>query len=153
MPEAGVDLHRLIWSPDDLDGDTLTTSAFPRDDLKGGERYLSVSRTDILDAEVERQRANRQAAAASDNPELVRDDAMSVVLNCGEVCRVEDTNGVRPFTVTSEPIPNDNEAHCGIHNSTGQAGKGYVNQLRTLLVRLASPPQKLDDFLSSIRDS
>ena len=151
MPEAAVDLHRLIWSPDDLDGETLTTSAFPKNDLMGGDRYLSVSRTDILDADAERQTAKSQAA--SDSPNVVRDDAMSVILNCGEVCGVEDTNGVQPFVVTPEPIPNINAAHCGIRNSTGTQSRGYVNQLRTLLVRLASRPQKLDDFLSSIQEN
>lgn len=150
MPDAIVDLHRLIWAPDDLDGDTLTTSAFPKNDLMGGERFLSVSRTDILDVEAELQRASNQAA--SDSPHVVRDEAMSVILNCGEVCEIEDNTGARPFAVTPEPIPSVNEAHCGVRNSTGTKKPSYVNQLRTLLVRLASSPQKLDDFLTGIQD-
>ena len=150
MPEATVDLHRLVWSPDDFDGDTLTTSAFPRNDLAGGERYLSVSRIDILDADAELATASGQAA--SDSANVVRDEAMSVILNCGDVCSAKDDKGLKPFDVTDEPIPDENEAHSGIRNSTEQKSRGYVNQLRALLVRLASQPQKLDDFLSSMRD-
>lgn len=150
MPEAAVDLHRLIWSPDDFDGVTLTTSAFPKNDLMGGERYLSVSRTDILDAESELRTASGQGA--TDSPDLVRDEAMSVILNCGNVCASKDDKGVQPFNVTAEPIPDENKAHCGIRNSTENKSRGYVNQLRVILVRLASKPQKLDDFLSSMQD-
>ncbi|WP_420861937.1 hypothetical protein [Algirhabdus cladophorae] len=150
MPETAVDLHRLIWSPDDFDGETLTTSAFPKNDLMGGERYLSVSRTDILDADAELRTASGQAASDSGN--VVREEAMSVILNCGDVCNAEDDKGVQPFVVTNEPIPNENEAHCGIRNSTDTRSRGYINQLRAILVRLASQPQKLDDFLSSIQN-
>ena len=146
MPEDAVDLHRLIWSPDDIDGDALTTSAFPKNDLMGGERYLSVSRTDILDTEAELRTASGQAA--SDSANVVRDEAMSVILNCGDVRAIKDDKGVQPFDVTAEPIPRENEAHCGIRNSTDKQSRGYVNQLRAILVRLASQPQKLEDFLS-----
>ena len=145
MLEPVVDLHRLIWAPDDFDGDTLTTSAFPKNDLMGGERYLSVSRTDILDADAELRTASSQVA--SDSAFVVRDKAMSVVLNCGEVCAAKDDKGVQPFDVTAEPIPGENEAHCGIRNSTDKQSRGYVNQLRAILVRLASHPQKLEVFL------
>jgi hypothetical protein len=148
--EAAVDLHRLIWSPDDFDGDTLTTSAFPKNDLMGGGRYLSVSRTDILDAEAELKTASGQGA--SDSTNVVRDEAMSVILNCGDVCAAKDDEGVQPFVVTAEPIPNENDAHCGIRNSTEKQSRGYVNQLRAILVRLASQPQKLEDFLLSLQN-
>ena len=43
MPESAVDLHRLIWSPDDFDGDALTTSAFPKNDLMGVEKHATES--------------------------------------------------------------------------------------------------------------
>jgi hypothetical protein len=146
VPEAAVDLHRLIWSPDDLDVGKLSTSAFPKNDLTGAERYLSVSRTDMLDADAELKTANRQAASGS--AAVVREEAMSVLLNCGEVCVVEDADGVQPFKVTSEPIPNENDAHCGIRNATDKQNRGYVNQLRSILVRLASAPQSLEGFLT-----
>ena len=102
----------------------------------GGERYLSVSRTDILDADAELRTASGQVT--SDSAFVVRDKAMSVVLNCGEVCAAKDDKGVQPFDVTAEPIPGENEAHCGIRNSTDKQSRGYVNQLRAILVRLAS---------------
>ena len=47
-------------------------------------------------------------------------------------------NVVRQFDITSEPIPSENEAHCGILSSTDVQTRGYVNQLRAILVRLAS---------------
>jgi len=150
VPEATVDLHRLIWSPDDFDGETLTTSAFPKNDLMGGDRYLSVSRTDILDADAELKTASGQAGSGSAN--VIREEAMSVLLKCGDVCTAEDGDGMQPFRVTPEPIPDENEAHCGIRNSTGKSGRGYVNQLRTILLRLASAPQSLDDFLAGVKN-
>jgi len=147
MPGPKIDLHRLIWSPDDFDGENLSTSAFPKKDLMGGERYLSVSRTDMLVPEAELQTAQRQAKTQDAN--FTRDEALSIILNCGSVSDAVDAEGTKPFTVTPEGIPDENEAHCGLRNSTKKCGKGYINQLRTILVGLASKPKKLDLFLAN----
>jgi hypothetical protein len=146
MPASTVDLHRLVWAPDDFDGGKLTTSAFPKNDLMGGERYLSVSRTDILSPTAELATAERQAE--TQNVNFIREEALSTILNCGSVEQVADTDGITPFTVTSEEIPNENEAHCGLRNVSDKRGKGYINQLRLILVSLASGPRRLDEFLA-----
>jgi len=148
MPGSEVDLHRLIWSPDDFDGEKLSTSAFPKNDLMGDVRYLSVSRTDMLVPKAELQTAQRQAKTQS--ADFIRDEALSIVLNCGSVICAIDTEGTKPFTVTSEKIPDENEAHCGLRNITKKHGKGYINQLRIMLVGLASEPRNLDEFLAGL---
>ena len=151
MLEDKVDLHRLVWSPDDFDGDQLTPSAFRRDDLKGGDKFISVSRTDLLQPEAELKMARRQAERAN-GTEFVREVGCSILFNCGRLRVAKDNEGCLPFAVTPEPIPGENPAHCGIRNISGKTGKGYVNQLRTILVKLASPPRRLDSFLQD-RDS
>lgn len=151
MPEDNVDLHRLIWSPDDYDGEQLLTSAFRKQDLSGKQDdYVSVSRVDKINPDAEIKIANDQAQKAGIG-EIKREIACSVVLNCGEVRSEECSKGKNPFEVTDEPIPNENEAHCGIRNISGENGKGYINELRTILVRLAKDSKKvtLKDFIQS----
>lgn len=144
-----VYLHRLIWTPFDLgdDGKPLT-SAFPTNDLKGPERYLSVSRLDIIDVECERRLAENQheAWAGRDAP---REDAFSIQLSTGAVRQVADDEAANPLAVSNEPLP-ENEAHCGIKNVSGKKGKGYVNRIRTILVSLSSVAEPLEEFLAAI---
>lgn len=147
--DDATDLHRLIWSPDDIQEGRLLTSAFPRQDLQDAARYVSVSRTDKLNPEAEILTAQNQADKA-DGVNFRRDEAWSAILNCGEVRSLEDTEGNQPFAVKPEPIIGVNEAHCGISNVTSKRGRGYVNQLRALLVRAASKLRTLDEFLGEI---
>ena len=148
MLEDEVDLHRLIWSPDDFDGDQLLPSAFRRDDLKGGEGYISVSRTDQLQPEAELNMAKQQAGRAN-GKNFVREDAWSILFNCGRLRAARDDEGLSLFAVTPEPIPDVNPAHCGIRNISGKTGRGYINQLRIILVKLAASPRRLDCFLQN----
>lgn len=148
MPiEEDIDLHRLIWSPDDLELDgTVKTSAFRKGDLRGGDSFVSVSRVDELVPSAEVATAQKQANNA-DGVQFVRAAAWSALLNCLSVQRALDHDGIAPFKVTSEPIKDENDAHCGIRNVSGNVGKSYINQLRVMLVRLVHNAERLDDFL------
>jgi len=147
VPEEHINLHRLVWSPDDFEGGRLLPSAFPRNDLLGGERYVSVSRVDQLVPDAEIATAESQSDRAN-GCQFIRDEAWSVLLCCGEVMSATDVDDVRPFAVTPEPIEAENDAHCGLRNTSGKKGRGYVNQLRLILVGLASTPRPLNEFLS-----
>ncbi len=148
--EVDTDLHRLVWSPDDFDEDgNLLTSAFRRQDLYGGDDYVSVSRVDELASNAEIALAESQAEKA-DGINFVREEAFSALLHCLAVCGAQDDDGNTPFQVTSEPIPDVNEAHCGIRNVTGKKSNSYVNQLRLLLRDLVHKSQRLDHFLNSL---
>lgn len=149
MPQDDTDLHRLVWSPDDFDGEKLLPSAFRKQDFSGSnDDYVSVSRIDMLDPDAEIAIADNQAKKAGGN-DFIRDEAWSVILNCGEIRRAEDSDKLQPFQVTSEPIPGENEAHCGIRNVSGKKGKGYVNELRSILATLIRSRKTLDDFLKN----
>lgn len=138
-------LHRLIWSPDDIGDDgQLLTSAFPRRDLEGGDRYLSVDRSDILTLEAIRSVALEQNERANGETTF-RETPHSALLDWANVLELRDDKGVKPFTVTDEPLPN-NPAHCGLRNQTGSKGKGYVNQLRILLVDAVEKICELEDL-------
>lgn len=144
-PPDNVDLHRMIWSPDDIDNGQLLTSAFPRSDLSKSDRYISVDRTDIFDENAVKQIVAIQASK-SDGTEIIRDEAHSALLACGAVRRLADTNQKRPFDVRSEKLA-DNPAHCGIYNVSGERGKSYVNELRSMLVSVVHEVLALSDFL------
>lgn len=146
MPDDNVDLHRLIWSPDDFENGRILTSAFRRQDLEGGDNYVSVSATNLLNVDAEMQIAAGQAASAG-NTQYSRDTAWSALINCGDVHDAVDNKDVKPFAVSDEPL-DDNLAHCGIRNATNSRGKGYVNQLRTILVSRVKENKPLSDFLS-----
>lgn len=151
MLNLDVELHRLIWSPDDFDGDKLRTSAFRRKDLSGlAEDYVSVSRLDKLSPDAEISTAANQAEKAGVG-ELKREEAWSVLLNCNAVESTKDENESTLFSVTEEPIENVNFAHCGIRNISGQNSKGHINKLRAILVKLAHSPRKLDNFLDQFK--
>ena len=144
-PPDAVNLHRLCWEPDDFDNGLPTTSVFPRDDLT--DRYLSVHRMDRLDPSAVLRIADQQRQKAhADSNDLVREDAMSVILSCSEVRTATDSEGVRPFIVSPER-EQDDRAHCGIRNVTGKRGRGYVNQLRSLLLERIVETSRLTDTL------
>lgn len=158
MLEDDVNLHRLIWSPNDIQDGVLKKSAFPKNDLdgtpdqNGDVRYLSVSRIDLLCEKSELETAERQAGKAITG--IVRDEAWSAILNSGELRACVDTEGVNPFDVTSEPIPGENEAHCGIRNASKKyRPPSYINQLRVLLVEVAQREvRRLNELLESIKN-
>ncbi|MDD9731668.1 hypothetical protein PVW46_17325 [Mameliella sp. AT18] len=147
MPEDNVQVHRLVWSPDDFEDGKLLTSAFRRKDLEGGEtNYVSVSRMDKLNVAAELALATKQAEK-SDGKQLIREEAFSVKFLCGEVRAVIDDAGTQPFDITSEPLP-ENLAHCGVRNITDKKSRGYINQLRVLLVNLASSRRSLSELIA-----
>ena len=148
--DDGIDLHRLIWCPDDYDGEQLLTTAFRREDLMGGDEYLSVSSTDLLQPEIEQEIAYRQANRAN-GKNIFREVPYSTLFNCGLLRGKNDVENCTPFDITRKPTP-ENPAHCGIQNVSGKRNKSYINQLRTLLVELASSPCTLDCFLQNFEE-
>ena len=76
-----IELHRLVWSPDDFDGEALLTSAFRRQDLSGGESdFVSVSRVDKINPDAEMEILESQASKA-DGERIFREEAWSVTFN------------------------------------------------------------------------
>ncbi len=146
MPPDHVDLHRLVWSPDDIRDGKLLTSAFSKNDLKQQGLYVSVDRTDQLDEQTVQRIAEEQAARA-DGAGIIRETPHSAILGCGNVRNLFDTEQNRPFEVRPEELE-DNTAHCGIHNVSGRRNKSYINQLRTLLVSVVHETLALSDYLA-----
>ncbi len=143
-----INLHRLVWHPDDFCGNQLNTSAFRKEDLKGGRSYISVSRLDMIDTAVERKIAAKQARRAN-GTSIKRELAHSTQLNCSEVSSQRDDAGCIMFEVLSK-MTKENPAHCGIQNISGKTSNGYINQLRVALVKISTPPIPLEDFLQSV---
>jgi len=141
-----VDLHRLVWSPDDFQDEKLLSSAIRRADLSGeATDYVSVSRTDKIQAEAEIKIAESQSQK-SGSQNVKRDEAWSVLFNSDKVKSFKDEDGAQLFDVTEEPIE-ENLAHCGIRNVSGINSKGHVNKLRATLVSLAHSRKRLEEFL------
>lgn len=133
-PPKDVTLHRLVWHPDHYDKGQLTSSgAFPSQDLDG-KRFLSVDRADLFDLELAQNRASEQQLKANGETTF-RHEARVIDLPCGGVQEITDTEGKTPFSVTSEPEPN-NPAHCGIWNRSGKKGRAYINQIRAKLMEI-----------------
>jgi len=132
LPPNEVDLHRMVWDPDDWDGAQLLPSAFPRSDLSVVGRFVSVDRVDEPFVQQALDRAEMQQDNA-DGSQHIRDEALSAFLNCGQVRELSDHEGTKPFSVSSYK-EEGKPAHCGIENVTGKKSKGYINELRTLLV-------------------
>ena len=131
-------MHRLVWHPDDFENGRLTSSAFRKEDLMGNEcNYISVSRIDKIQPDIERQRARNQAERTNGN-NFIRDEAYSIEWNCGEVRDQKDA---------------ENTAHCGIRNISGKTGRLYINELRTVLVNLSTEPIRLEIFLGSLKSN
>ena len=145
-------MHRLVWHPDDFDNGRLTTSAFRKEDLMGNEcNYISVSRIDKIQPDIERQRARNQAERTNGN-NFIRDEAYSIEWNCGEVRDQKDAENTAMFDITEEPTK-ENPAHCGIRNISGKTGRLYINELRTVLVNLSTEPIRLEIFLGSLKSN
>lgn len=135
-PPNNVILHRMVWHPDCYDQDQLTSSgAFPSQDLKS-PRFISVDRNDLFDQNAAVVRAKAQQMKA-DGQKITRTEARIIDLPCAPVREVLDTDGNRPFKVTSEP-ENDNPAHCGIRNVSGNQSRSYIHQIRVKLMKLRS---------------
>lgn len=151
MPKNKTDIHRLIWSPDDIQDGKVLPSAIRKADLKGNGAYVSVSRIDQICEDAEISMASNQAGRA-DGIQVIRDEAMSALLNCGEVRRLQDTEKGEPFEVRAEPLK-ENQAHCGIHNVSGEAGRGYIGQLRTLLVETIRETIGLEELFKRLKEN
>lgn len=149
MIDDEEELHRLVWSPDDFDGDQLLSSAFRKADLSGkAGRYLSVSSVTLLDRAAEVAIAEAQSAKA-DGKTFFRERACSALLHCGTVRAAFDRDGERPFEVSEEPLP-ENPAHCGIRNITGKSSGSYLNHLRILLVEAVHCTGPMDAVIDEI---
>lgn len=147
LPGNEIDVHRLIWSPDDMDGEEVATSAFSSKDLKRiDNRHISVSRTDIFDPNAELATVNQQAQKSGVD-DIIRDEAWSILFNCGKLRAIVDKYGENPFEVICDPL-DSNPAHCGILNTTGRKNGKYINHLRTLLIRSIIRKCKFSDFIS-----
>ena len=148
---SNTKLHRLIWSPDDIDEEVgLLPSAFPKQDLEGGERYLSVDRTDRILFSSLRSLADSQQARANGSTTF-REQPHSALLDWDHILGVKDEDGNKPFAVTDEPLP-ENPAHCGLRNQTGRKSRGYLQQLRALLVLNTEHICKLDELEEYLLD-
>lgn len=143
MPPDYVKLLKLVWHPDDLEGDQLKPTAFRKQDLSGeADAHISVDRDDIAEREVMEAIANTQAAK-SNNADIVRDHAMIGTLLCKAVREI--SYGETP-ALQVVPFPlEENPAHCGIQNISGTKGRGFLNEIRGKLARLASPAISFDD--------
>lgn len=142
-PPDEVELLKLVWHPDDLEGNLVKPTAFTSRDLSGAAgAHVSVDRRDIARREVMERTADRQAGNA-DGVNHKREKALIAVLSCAAVRSV--TYQDKPaLAVTPQPIP-DNDAHCGISNISGVSGRGYLNEVRGKLAVLASPAQTMTD--------
>ena len=148
--EDGIDLHRLVWYPDDYDCEQLLPTAFRCKDLFGGDEYLSVSSTDRIQPEIEREIARQQADRAN-GKDIFREEPYSTLFNCRRLRNKNDVENCIPFDATRKPTL-ENPAHCGIRSISGKRNNSYINQIRTLLVELASPPHHLKCFLRDFED-
>ena len=143
-PPCYVYLHRLVWHPDDIEDGQLLPSAFPRGHLSG-DNYVSVSRMDQVTMEAVLALADTQQKKADPDKEIFRDFAHSAILHSGEVRSLIDDKCASPFEVFPEPEDAD-PAHCGIRNITGKKGKGYIGQLRDMLVKAVHTHGLLNEF-------
>lgn len=126
MPPDHVNLIRLVWHPGQYDNGELTPAAIENRDLRPGS-FVSVDREDMFNEGVVRARALKQQGNI--NQAKNRRSALLFSLPCGGVRVAQDSNGTFPFSVTSEPLP-ENPAHCGIHNISGRTDRAYFNELR-----------------------
>lgn len=130
-------LQRLIWSPSGYDGHRVRVDAFSNRDLTKG-RYISVNRMDLLEKKTIQGVADAQRKG---DPLKVE---FGILLQCGAVRGLQDTEGRQPFDVT--PQPGKNLAHCGIENKSENYQKSYRNQLRALLVKAVQEVKELSKF-------
>lgn len=147
MPPDEIDLLRLMWHPDDFEGEAVKPTAFPRSELIGQHgKYVSTDRRDWSRRAVMEATAKRQQMQA-DGVDRLRHSPYVVPLPCGDVRRltVDDqfALGVKPYPLA------ENEAHCGIESIIGKIGRGVVDELRNKLSRLALPRMTLDQAYSS----
>jgi len=147
--EDKTNLHRLVWSPDDFDGNNLLPSAFRKEDLSGNpESFISVSRIDKLTPKFEQNTANSQFDKYV-NDQSKRNEAWSITFNSGELRLIKCSKNRQPFNVTAQ-TENGNPAHCGIRNISGLKGRSYINELRTLLVSVSKNKIPLTQFLEKL---
>lgn len=139
-PPDDVDLYRTAWHPEHLDEGGFTgTSAFRKDDLTGGDGFVSVDRSDRFNEAVAQTRAreqqNREREKTKPGEPVKKEEAVVLELPCAGVREAVDDKGAKPFSVTGARR-DDNPAHCAIRNVTGIKGKSYINQLRLILLKL-----------------
>ena len=144
MPPDNVNLLRLTWHPVDFDKNgKVKACAFPRADLKGQEdRYLSVDRQDLCDVAVQCAILAAQQVRRPYDRQL----GFAVPVLCGAVREFSDDAGIRPFSVSVEPVPADdanaipaNPAHCRVDNVSGKNTNDYIDELRTALITMSGP--------------
>lgn len=143
MPPDEVTLLKLVWHPEDLDGNQVKPTAFSSRDLSGqpGD-HVSVDRGDMATKASMEAVAAKQYANINNGVTVFREIAHIGRLPCGQV-RAIDFQGAAALAVDAIPI-DGNDAHCGISNRTKQKSRSYLAEVRGKLARLASPPILLD---------
>lgn len=143
MPPDHVTLFKLVWHPDDIDGDHVKPTAFKSSDLSGKhEDHVSVDRGDLAVRECMEAIAASQRANA-DGISYIRADAYIGRLNCGATRAIVYKNAPA-LRVIPVPLPG-NDAHCGIQNIAAEKGRSYMLEVRGKLAMLASPPVRIDE--------
>jgi hypothetical protein len=143
LPPNHVSLLKLIWHPDDIEGERVKPTAFRRDDLSAAPNaHVSVDRADLAERKVMEKVAAQQAKNANGKT-VKRDYAKIGIMNCG-VVRSSEYLGERLFSVSPFPI-DGNVAHCGIQSAIRAPKKSDVDLMRMTLAELASPPNEFDE--------
>ena len=144
-----LSLLKLVWHPNDIseDGSQVLPTAFRKEDLASLDQdaHISVDRHDLaVRAVMEETAASQQLKA---NGQVKREAALIGVIPCGAT-RSITFNDARALNVLAVPIEG-NEAHCGIQNATSGRSRGYLDEVRGKLAKLASPPISFDDAYRS----
>lgn len=147
-----LDLYKLVWSPDDLEGNQVLPSAFRKDDLSGPGHHVSCDRVDMAKRSVMEGIAAGQKANA-DGIRYIRTLELITTLSCGELrsCTVMSK---RAFEVVSDPIEGNN-AHCGIRairaaNVKAKSERAYVEEMRAKLASLSRRPRTFDEAYGAL---
>jgi len=128
-PPNEITLHRIVWHPEEFqDGSPTSSAVLPSSDLTNSDRFVSVDRSDLFDfaaaSEIVSEQRKRGLGRGKEY-----ETAKIVDLPCGGVRSVADEAGANPLSVTPEP-EEFNPAHCGIRNTSGKKGRGYINFIR-----------------------
>ena len=152
MPPDEVILLKLVWHPDDIDEirNLVNPAAFRRDDLTGQPgAHVSVDRGDLAERACMETLADNQAEKANGR-DILREQAKIVDLGCKAV-RLSEQQGTKLFSVSSFP-KESNPAHCGISSIALVQKRGSaMDQMRSQLARLSSPPADFDTAYAKLR--
>lgn len=168
---AHFDGEKLIGSAFD------SADLIPCPDKHGNKRYLSLDeKSRISKPSVDWRIENQQKGEKREK--CRREEARFAEFLCGHIVNAVDSDGIFPFSVTEIPLEHcpetgspENPAHCGIHqitektkspqseNSETQPTSGhakkqrinrdYIEELRTILLKLHISVMKYSDLFTS----